>query len=205
MLGGLTTHEGTACLAATLGDTGDDRRDPLGHHLAGGDVVGHEQRLGTAHHEVVDDHRDEVDADGVVLVHALRHSDFGAHPISGCREERPLVAFEHGHVEQPGESAEVTDHLGPLGARDGCLHQRDSVLTCLDVDSCCRVRRGPGVVHGRRSVHGRLSASAAPPPPSRVGRPSMSRAICGSDSATRDSMPSSRCLPSSSGSGSSIG
>ena len=52
------------------GDARDDGRDPLRDDLAAGDVVGHEQRLGAAHDDVVDDHADEVEADGVVHVHA---------------------------------------------------------------------------------------------------------------------------------------
>ena len=44
-------------MRAALGDAADDLGDPLRDDLAAGDVVDHEQRLGAADHEVVDDHR----------------------------------------------------------------------------------------------------------------------------------------------------
>ncbi len=63
----------------------DDRVDPLRHELADGDVVLQEQRLGAADHQVVDHHRDQVDADGVVLVHRLRDRRLGADAVGGRR------------------------------------------------------------------------------------------------------------------------
>ena len=59
----------------------DQFADPLGHRAADGDVVLQEQRLGAAHHQVVDDHRDQVEADGVVLVHRLGDRELGADAV----------------------------------------------------------------------------------------------------------------------------
>jgi hypothetical protein len=76
--------------ARRLGDAADDGRDPLGDDLAPRDVVGHEERLGAAHDEVVDDHPDEVEADGVVNVERLGDGDLGAHAVGGRGEHRAV-------------------------------------------------------------------------------------------------------------------
>ena len=120
---------------AGLGDALDDRGDPLGHDPAGGDVVGHEQRLGAADDEVVDDHADQVEADRVVDVHRLRDRDLGADAVGGGGEQRPLVAGERGGVEEAGEAAEAADHLGAAGLLDPDLHQLDGLVGGLDRDA----------------------------------------------------------------------
>ena len=56
VLGGLAADQRTPGDHAGLGDALHDGSDPLGDHAAAGDVVGHEQRLGAADDEVVDDH-----------------------------------------------------------------------------------------------------------------------------------------------------
>ncbi len=95
---------------------------------------------------------------------------------------------------RPGEAAEVADDLRALGGGHGGAHQGDGALAGLDVDAGRRVGGAGGAVG-----HGRSSASWAPPPMS-VVTPSVSV-----PSTTRRSMPSSTCLPSSSGSGSATG
>ena len=62
----LAADERAAGLPAALGDTGDDLVDRLGHELADRHVVEEEERLGTLRRDVVDRHRDAVDADRVV-------------------------------------------------------------------------------------------------------------------------------------------
>ena len=81
MFGGLTTDQCAARLPTPFGNARHDRSDAFGHDLAAGDVVGHEEWLGTTHNQVVDDHADEVDADRVVLVHHLRDRNLGADTI----------------------------------------------------------------------------------------------------------------------------
>ncbi len=75
----------------TRGDAADDRGDALGHDLAGGDVVGHEERLGAADDDVVDDHADEVEADGVVLVEGLGDGDLGADAVGARGEDGRVI------------------------------------------------------------------------------------------------------------------
>ena len=54
-------------LNAAVGDACNDRGDAFRDDLAGRDVVRREERLSACHHEVVDHHRYEVDANRVVL------------------------------------------------------------------------------------------------------------------------------------------
>ncbi len=84
---------------------GHDGGDLLRHDLAGRDVVGQEQRLGADHDQVVDHHRDQVDADRVVPVECLRDGDLGADAVGGAGEHRTRVPGQI-QVEQPGEAAE---------------------------------------------------------------------------------------------------
>jgi hypothetical protein len=142
VLGGLAADQRAAGLDAGLGDALDDRRDPLGHHPAGGDVVGHEQRLGAADHQVVDDHADQVEADGVVDVHRLGDGDLGTDAVGRGGQQRSAVAGQHRGVEEPGEAAEAADHLGAPGLLDPPLHQVDRLVRGLDGDAGLGVRAG---------------------------------------------------------------
>ena len=56
VLSRLTAEQGTTGLDAALRDAADQRGDLLRDDLADGDVVLHEQRLGTGDHQIVDDH-----------------------------------------------------------------------------------------------------------------------------------------------------
>lgn len=146
MLGGLTADQRRTGLDARLGDALDDLRDRLRDHLAGADVVGHEQRLGAADHQVVDDHADQVEPDRVVPVHLLRDRDLGPDAVGRRRQQRPPVRRQRGRVEQPGEPAEASDHLGTGRLGHPLLHQLDGPVPGLDVDSGGGVARA--LAHG---------------------------------------------------------
>ena len=133
----------------------DDGRDPLGDDPAAGDVVGHEERLGAAHDDVVDDHPDEVEADGVVPVERLGDGDLRADAVGGGGEHGPPVGGEPAGVEHPGEAAEPAEHLGPGRAAHRLLHQLDGTVAGLDVDPGRRVGDGGGLVGRARLAHAR--------------------------------------------------
>ena len=113
VLGRLAADQRAAGLDAARGDPAHDRRDALGPHLPADDVVGHEQRLGPAHDEVIDDHADQVDADRVVAAQPLGDHDLGAHAVGRGGQQRPAEAAQTGGVEQAGEPADAAHHLGP--------------------------------------------------------------------------------------------
>ena len=66
----LAADQRAARRLAAVGDAADDFGGDVDVELAAGEVVEEEQRLGALHEDVVDAHRDEVDADGVVAVRA---------------------------------------------------------------------------------------------------------------------------------------
>lgn len=154
MLGGLATEQRATGLDAAFGDACDDLRDPLGHDATDGDVVLQEQRLGAADHEVVDDHRDEVETDRVVLVECLRHRELGADTVGGRREQRLLVStLEREQTGEPTQAAHDLRAGGPLRVRG---EQFDGSVTGLDVHA----RRGVGSSGGCVLGH-ELSAPAS--------------------------------------------
>ena len=81
----------TARCAAAVGDAGDDLVDLLGHEPADRDVVEEEQRLGALHRDVVDRHRDAVDADRVAAVREPGDQRLRADAVGRRHEQRIAV------------------------------------------------------------------------------------------------------------------
>ena len=73
-LGGLAADQRAAGLFAARGDALDHVGGGVDVELAAGEVVEEEQRLGALHQDVVDAHRHQVDADGVVACRARRRA-----------------------------------------------------------------------------------------------------------------------------------
>ncbi len=114
-----------AAIAATL----------LRHDLAAGDVVQQEQRLGAAGHQVVDDHRDKVDADRVVDVHLLRDDAAWCRRRRSTRRAAGCWYLLQVQPEQSGEAADVADDLRPPGAVHLGLQQLHRLVAGVDGDS----------------------------------------------------------------------
>ena len=121
-------------------DAGDDVVDDLGHELADRDVVEEEERLGALHRDVVDRHRDEVDADGVVATGEAGDHRLRADAV-GRRHEQRVVEALGLEREQAAEPADVADHLGAERGAHVRLDQLDRLLAGGDVDAGARVRR----------------------------------------------------------------
>ena len=150
VLGGLAAEQDALGAHAALVDAGDDVGDLLGHDLADDEVVEEEERHGAAGGDVVDAHRDEVDADGVEPAHAARDLDLGAHAVGAGHEHRVLEARQAHGAAEPAEAAEderVLRALEPL------LHELDGAVARLDVDAGLLVREPLLVRHAApRSV-----------------------------------------------------
>ena len=74
--------------------------------LAGGVIIEEEQRLGALHDQVVDAHRDQIDADAVVATRFDRKFQLGADPIIR-RDEQRIVEPRRLQVEKAAEAAQV--------------------------------------------------------------------------------------------------
>ena len=164
VLGRLAADEGGAGVGAGPGDAGDDRGDALGHDPAAGDVVGHEQRLGADHDDVVDDHAHEVLADGVVLVERLGDRDLRADAVGRRREQRPRIVLRERQVEEAGEAADAAEHARAVGRGDRLLHEFDGEVAGPGVDSGSGVGR-VRVGHPSSVPAARAANRALPPRP----------------------------------------
>ena len=111
--GRLAADQRAAGLAAAFGDRRDDRGGDVIVELPGRIIVEEEQRLGALDDEIVDAHRDEVDADPVMPAGLDRQLELGADAVIGGDQQRIFVAGRL-QVEEAAESAE----LG-IGARAG--------------------------------------------------------------------------------------
>jgi hypothetical protein len=86
--------------------------------LARCEVIQEEQRLGALHHEVVDAHGHEIDADRLVPSALDGDLELGAHAVIGRHQDGVLEACPL-QIKQPSEPAEVR-----VGARPPCFaHQ----------------------------------------------------------------------------------
>ena len=92
-------------MLAAFGDARDHALGDAVVELAGGEIVEEEQRLGALHDQVVDAHRDQVDADGIVPVMVDRQLELGADAVVGGDQQRIAVA-RGARVEEPAEPAE---------------------------------------------------------------------------------------------------
>ena len=91
VLSGLATNQGNTNRRTSLSDAANDVGDAGRNNLAAGDVIGHEQALSANHNDVVNNHANEVLADGVVLVDCLSNSHLGANTIGGSCQKRAVV------------------------------------------------------------------------------------------------------------------
>jgi nucleotide-binding universal stress UspA family protein len=78
----------------------------LGVELAGGEIVEEEQRLGTLHDEIVDAHRNEIDADRIVVAGIDGDLQLGADAVIGRHQDRVDEACGL-EVEKTAEAADL--------------------------------------------------------------------------------------------------
>ena len=81
--GGFAPHQGTARLPAAFRDAGDHGARLGQLQLSGGEIIQEEQRLGPLHHQVIDTHRHQINADRVMNARFNRNPQLGAHAIGG--------------------------------------------------------------------------------------------------------------------------
>ena len=142
-LGALAADQRAARLAATLGNPRDHLARLLRLELGGGEIVQEEQRLGALDDEVVDAHRDQVDA-GDAMPAALRQKlQLGADAVGRGDQDR-IAKTGLPQVEQAAETADLGVGTRPRRAagerRDG-THQG---LAGVDVHPRLAIPAGGG-------------------------------------------------------------
>ena len=132
----LAADQRSARLHAALAHACNDLLDPLRHVLAACDVVEEEQRLCTCADDVIDAHRNAVDADRVVLVQQESQLELGADTVSAAYEDRLLnVQSLEVQLKQSAESADASHDARCDGPCDVALHELNRSVTCSDIYS----------------------------------------------------------------------
>ena len=137
-LGGLAADQRAAGFPAALGDAGHDRRRRFRIELAAGKIVEEEQRFRALHHEVVDRHRHQVDADAAMQAGLDGDLDLGADAV-GRRHQHRVLETRRLEVEQAAESADFGVRARPGGGADHRLDEIDQAVARIDIDARIRV------------------------------------------------------------------
>ena len=118
--------------------------------LGAGEIIEEEQGLGALDDEVVDAHRDEVDADAVVAAELDRQLELGADAVIGGDQQRIVIARRL-QVEEAAEPAEFGIGAGARGRAgeggDGFDQRvaggdRDAGIGVSESDDFCVLRYG---------------------------------------------------------------
>ena len=131
-LGGLATDQGAAGLAAACRDARDDVTRRLHIELAGREIIKEKQWLGALNDQIVDAHRDEVDADRVVHPAFDCDHQLGADAVVGGNQNRVAIAGPL-QVEQAAEATEIGIGAGTAGALDEGLDGLDQTIAGIDI------------------------------------------------------------------------
>ena len=113
----------------------------FGAELAGGEIVEEEQRLGALDDDVVDAHRDEIDADRVVDAGLDGDLHLGADAVIGGDEDRVLETGRL-EIEQAAEAADLRVGAGPPGGAHEGLDRVHHGVAGVDVDAGFAHRSG---------------------------------------------------------------
>ncbi len=135
---GLAADQGAAGFPATFGDARHDRGGGFRIELSAGKIVEEEQRFRALHHEVVDRHRHQIDADAAMQPGLDRDLDLGADAV-GCRHQHRVLEAGGLEVEQPAEAADLGVGAGAGGGADHRLDEIDQPVAGIDIDARIRV------------------------------------------------------------------
>ncbi len=152
MLSGFAADQCATGLFATRRNALDDGGRDIDVKTLANVIVEEEERLGALHQDVVDAHRHQIDADGVVLVHGKRELELGADAV-GARDQHRL-AVTLGKLDERTEAADPGQHLGPQCALRERLDRIDQTISCIDVDTGVAIREG-SLIDG----HGMIESS----------------------------------------------
>jgi hypothetical protein len=147
-LGSLAADQGAAGQFATAGDALDHIGRARHIQLAAGKVIEEEQRLGALHQDIVDAHRDQVDADGVMPLQVEGELELGADAVGAGNQHRLPVFLAD--FKQGAEAADAGEHAFPHRTLCKRLDGFDQGIAGVDIDAGITVRQG----NIRRRSHG---------------------------------------------------
>ena len=130
----LAADQRAARVAAGLRDAFQHRLGDPGFEFARREIIEKKQRLSALNDEIVDAHRDEVDADRVVPAGGLRDLELGADAVGGRDQDR-IGETRRLEVEQRAEAAEARRRAGAGGGAGQRLDRLDQGIAGIDVDA----------------------------------------------------------------------
>src|SRR6185437_2828046 len=133
-LGRLAADQRTARVAAGLRDALEHRLGDPGFELARREIIEKKQRLCALNDEIVDAHRDQVDADRVVPAGVLRDLELGADAV-GRRDQDRIGETRRLEIEQCAEAAKARRRPGASGGAGQWLDRLDQGVAGVDVDT----------------------------------------------------------------------
>jgi hypothetical protein len=139
VLRGLAADQRAARELASGGDALDDLGGNRDVESLADVVIEKEQGFRTLDQDVVDAHRDEVDADGVVPVQRERQFQLGADPVRARNQHGfPITPRQ---LDQRAESADAGQHLGAHRPLREWLDPLDQRIAGVDVDTGLAIRQ----------------------------------------------------------------
>ena len=136
--GGFAADQRAAGFPAAFRHPGNDGGRGLRIEFAAGKIVQKEQRLGALHHEVIDRHRHQIDADAAMQAGLDRNLDLGADAI-GRGDQHRIVKARRLQIEQSAEPADFGVGAGARGGANHRLDQVDQTIAGIDIDARIRV------------------------------------------------------------------
>jgi hypothetical protein len=130
----LAADQRAACKSAAIGNTLDDVDAGLRRELAGGEIVEKKQRLRALYDDVVDTHRDQIDADGGVLAGLDGDLHLGADAVIGGNKDRIGKACRF-QIEQTAKAPDLRVRAWPTGSTNQGLDGFDHGIASIDIDA----------------------------------------------------------------------
>jgi hypothetical protein len=97
-------------------------------------VIEEEERLRALDDEVIDAHRDQIDADGVVPAAGDGDLQLSADAVGSGNQDR-ILKSRLLNIEQSPETADIIDHAGASGRAGERLDRIDQPVTRVDIDA----------------------------------------------------------------------
>ena len=149
-LGRFTSEQSALGLTTPLRDAFHDRLALVHIELRCRKVVQEEQRLGADSDDVVDAHRDQVDADRVVTLELEGQLQLGSYAVGSGDQDRVLDVARY--RAQAGKSAKGTEHVLRTSRLRERLDPFDELFTRLDVHSGVTIGQPRHAAEARRST-----------------------------------------------------
>ena len=149
-LGGFAAGQGATRQLAALGDAPDDGFGKVDVEASGGEIVQEVEWFGAGDEDIVDAHRHQVDADGVVAIQGGSQFQFRADTVRSGDQHRVPVPCQ-GQLEQGAEAADGAQHSRSVRLPRRRTDPADEFVAGFDMHAAVSVAQRPvfGVAVGQ--------------------------------------------------------